>query len=218
MPQAACSGDKPLCSNGACVCSPEGPKDCPDSTHARTCTGGALITLTCAGSTPVCANGQCVQCLAGQRSCQENTAQTCSNGAWSPQSCSYGCLNGQCRPSTYGTIGVAGTITCTSTLTCPASTPCCYDGITATGTCSTTCGTQSQSSIGCDGPNDCPAGQVCCYMNNPAGYFTACYATQCPTPSMTLSILLCDPAAAVCPAGKTCTAGMTRMTPTYLCQ
>jgi hypothetical protein len=180
----------------------------------RVCASGTFIPQACMGSTPACLNGQCVACTPNATACQGNALQTCAaNGTWSSQSCAYGCLNGACRPSTYGTIGLAGTVTCTATLTCSTSTPCCYDQHLMSGTCATSCTLDPfYTVIPCDGPNDCPTGQVCCAYSDPGGIHVGCFATQCPTGQ-----LLCDPAAPSCPAGSKCTSTTVRQTPVYAC-
>jgi hypothetical protein len=103
---------------------------------------------------------------------QKKTCPTNAHGVWSQESCPYGCINGDCRPSTDGTIGVPGYVSCDLVKNCPASDGCSMFAES----CSTA---DSPGSVHCDGPSDCSGG-TCCV--NAYGGVTMCSSSPCSGP------------------------------------
>jgi hypothetical protein len=214
--EVAGAGGADMCAPNATQCDGVLPKICDDQ--------GQWVT----GSVTV---GLCgVTCKPGNVTCDVNDLKECqSDGTWQTTTCANGCLNAQCRDTTYGTVGVAGTFTCNvlpRPVSCSTGNICCYSPSAGTATCTTSCIQNASTDnlpVLCDGPNDCATGQVCCYEDVAGSYVTTkCETAACPLPNpASTSSLVCDPLGAACSKGicKLYAGGSKRLgAPLYTCQ
>jgi hypothetical protein len=119
-------------------------------------------------------------------------------GVTKTELCSYGCMNGSCRPASDGMIGVPGYVSCTNSPKCSTADGCRMDD--QSGGCGTA-GAGSSVFIYCDGPNDCP-GQKCLFYTTQGYNESSCYATQQPDGSSYVEV--CDPLASTCTPPLAC--------------
>jgi hypothetical protein len=95
-----------VCSNGTCQACATGDRQCVDSGHYQTCSGGAWTPT--AAPFPACGTdlecwgpGRCTDCTPGQKDCATSTQpRTCNTeGAWAnATACSnQTCVNGTCQ-------------------------------------------------------------------------------------------------------------------------